>query len=100
MWRCIEKAIEIGRVIEDPDIVRVGRLPLNDRQEFAGIAFKHHAIFVDSLKDGRGYRKVNSKRTVSTPCEHMMYEVTMGSPITVLERVNVDKAESKHRGGD
>src|SRR5215470_385849 len=67
--RRIEEAVEVRGVVEDADIVRVDRLPLNDRQKPPGIGFQNRAVFIDSLKNRCGYRKVNALRATAVPRE-------------------------------
>ena len=73
---------------------------LNDWQEPSRIAFQHGTIVVDPLKDRRRYRKVNAKRAIAAPRKNVMDEVAMNAPVTVLKRMNIDKPEGKHCGGD
>src|SRR5262249_47162955 len=96
----VEEAVEIRGVVEDGDIVRVGRLPLNDWQKPPRIASQSHAVFIDSRKDRRGYGKVNPLGAVAAPREDVMDEVAMDAPVAVLKRMNIDESESEDGGSN
>src|SRR3546814_18585050 len=89
----IEIPVEVAGIVQHPHIEVVRRLPLNQRQQALRIAFQDAAVFVDLFENGGGDREDDARRIEPALGQAMMNEITMQTPVTVIDGMAIDKPE-------
>ena len=100
LGRRVEKAIEVRRVIENPDIAVLGWLPFNQGQQAVGVTPQGQAICADLFQNGGGNRKDDAGRTEMLFRQHMVDQVAVQSAVAVFEWVDIDKSERQQGRGE
>src|SRR5215468_5054384 len=95
MRRCVEETVEVAGVVADLDVAPCSRLPLDHRQQSAGVAFENGTILIDSVENCRRHREMYAGRIESASREHVVHEVAMNPSVAVFKRVDIDKPKGK-----
>lgn len=83
MRRGVEKAIEIGRLVEDANIPFVCRLPIDEGPQAGRIAFKSAPVIVNAMQDNDGDWKHHAGRIEAAFRRNMMDQIAVQAGVAV-----------------
>ena len=95
---CIKEFVEVSGIVLHADVGVLCGHPNDAWKQPPGIVLENAAILLDPIENCSGYREYQFRRIEATLRQDVMDQVTMDTPVAILERVDEDEAERQNRG--